>query len=217
MLFAFSVDQLSIYPGSGRAGIIQNVYLVKMEPTNSLNTALLVMDVQAATVSMLKDTKTLFLGALAKTVNSAREHRIPVIFVVVGFRKDYPEVSADNKSFAILKGSGRNFDTAESMTPDPHITPLGNEIVIVKKRVSAFAGSDLEIVLRSKGIRHLVLTGIATSGVVLSTVREAADMDFKITVIADCCADADDEVHRVLTTKVFPRQADVVTHDHWIK
>ncbi len=62
-----------------------------------------------------------------------------------------------------------------------------------------------------------MLAGIATSGVVLSTLREAADKDFKITVLSDCCADRDEEVHRVLTTKVFPRQADVMTAEEWSK
>ena len=63
----------------------------------------------------------------------------------------------------------------------------------------------------------MVLTGISTSGVVLSTLREAADKDYQLTVLADCCADGDEEVHHVLTTKVFPRQADVFTVDEWVR
>lgn len=86
---------------------------------------------------------------------------------------------------------------------------------MVKKRVSAFTGSDLEVLLRSMSVTHLVLTGIATSGVVLSTAREAADRDYQLTVLADGCADADDEVHRVLLSKVFPRQAIVTTAQEW--
>jgi len=61
----------------------------------------------------------------------------------------------------------------------------------------------------------MVLTGVATSGVVLSTIREAADKDYRLTVIADCCADGDEEVHRVLTTKIFPRQSDVCNVKEW--
>jgi len=87
---------------------------------------------------------------------------------------------------------------------------------VVKKRVSAFSGSDLEVLLRSLDITHLVLTGIATSGVVLSTLREAADKDYRLTVRADGCLDADEEVHRVLIGKLFPRQADVVSVDEWV-
>jgi nicotinamidase-related amidase len=51
---------------------------------------------------------------------------------------------------------------------------------------------------------------LATSGVVLSTIRHAADADYKIVVVEDCCADRDPEVHRVLAEKVFVRQATVV-------
>jgi nicotinamidase-related amidase len=89
-------------------------------------------------------------------------------------------------------------------------------VVVVKKRVSAFAGSDLDVVLRSLDASSLVLAGIATSGVVLSTLRQAADLDFGLTVLADACADQDPEVHRVLLEKVFPRQATVLTTDDWI-
>jgi nicotinamidase-related amidase len=70
-------------------------------------------------------------------------------------------------------------------------------------------------VLRSHDIDTLVLCGIATSGVVLSTVREGADRDYRLIVLEDLCLDADEEVHRVLTQKVFPRQADVVNSADW--
>jgi nicotinamidase-related amidase len=72
------------------------------------------------------------------------------------------------------------------------------------------------VVLRAGGIETLVLSGIATSGVVLSTVRQAADLDFSLVVLSDGCADADDEVPRVLCEKVFPRQADVLSVAAWI-
>jgi nicotinamidase-related amidase len=70
-------------------------------------------------------------------------------------------------------------------------------------------------VLRAKQVETLVLTGIATSGVVLSTLREAADKDFGLVVLSDACLDADPEVHRVLIEKIFPRQAEVITVDAW--
>jgi nicotinamidase-related amidase len=87
--------------------------------------------------------------------------------------------------------------------------------VVTKRRVSAFTGSDLEVVLRGLGVGKLVLTGIATSGVVLSTLRQAADLDYQLAVLADGCLDADPEVHRVLTEKIFPRQAQVTTVAEW--
>jgi len=107
------------------------------------------------------------------------------------------------------------FDTEEASKVYDEVAPLPGEIVVTKKRISAFTGSDLEVVLRSKGINHLVLTGIATSGVVLSTLREAADKDYILTVLSDSCADQDEEVHRVLTTKIYPRQAEVIETQAW--
>ena len=96
------------------------------------------------------------------------------------------------------------------------LAPEAQDIVVHKVRVSAFSGSDLEIILRAQDIDTLVLTGISTGGVVLSTVREAADKDFRIVVLADGCFDPDPEVHSVLTEKIFPRQTDVLTVDEWV-
>jgi len=75
----------------------------------------------------------------------------------------------------------------------------------------------METILRSKNINKLVLFGISTSGVVLSTVRWAADMDYSLAVVSDACADRDSEVNRVLMEKVFPWQATVVTSDDFLR
>ena len=88
--------------------------------------------------------------------------------------------------------------------------------MVDKKRVSAFAGSDLDMIVRAQRLQTLVLSGIATSGVVLSTLRQAADLDYGLVVLRDACADADEEVHRVLLDKVFHRQAGVLTVDEWV-
>jgi nicotinamidase-related amidase len=97
------------------------------------------------------------------------------------------------------------------------LEPRPDEPVIVKRRVSAFSGSDLDVLLRAAGAGTLVLAGISTSGVVLSTLRQAADLDYRLIVLSDACADRDPEVHRVLLEKVFPRQALVTETDEWIQ
>jgi nicotinamidase-related amidase len=66
------------------------------------------------------------------------------------------------------------------------------------------------MILRSNDIETLVMCGIATSGVVLSTLRHAADFDYRLVVVRDCCSDSDSTVHACLLDKVFPRQAEVV-------
>jgi nicotinamidase-related amidase len=176
-------------------------------------TALLVMDVQEQVVRRYPDPD--YLPLLRTALDAARAAGIPVIYVVVDFRPGYPEISARNKMFGGL--AARAGASAVSNGIHPEVTPEEGEIVVSKRRVSAFSGSDLELLLRAQDIGHLVLTGIATSGVVLSTLREAADMDYELTVLADGCLDADPEVQRVLTEKVFPMQAGVVSIADWAK
>src|SRR5260370_38324016 len=98
----------------------------------------------------------------------------------------------------------------------PDVAPLPGDLLVTRTRLGGFAGSDLELLLRAREIDGLVLAGIATSGAVLSTLRQAADLDYRLTALADGCLDADAEVHRVLIEKDFPVQADVVTVDDWI-
>ncbi len=181
---------------------------------NTQNTALLVMDMQTAILGMLP-TAADFVENVEKAIAKARAGAIPVIYVVVGFRTGAPEASPNNKGFAGARERFGQMSPEAFMAIAPAIAPQEGDITVVKRRVSAFTGSDLEVVLRAQGIQHIVLTGIATSGVVLSTTREAADKDYRITILADCCADGDEEVHRVLTTKVFPRQADVISVEGW--
>jgi hypothetical protein len=138
-----------------------------------------------------------------------------VIFVKVGFREGYPEISPRSAMFSRITELG-GFVEGISSEVHPAIAIRPGDVVVTKRRVSAFAGSDLDVVLRAGGIEALVLTGIATSGVVLSTLRQAADLDFSLMVLSDGCSDADDEVHRVLCEKVFPRQAQVLTVAAWV-
>ena len=179
------------------------------------HTALLVMDVQAGIVTRFAQTSDV-LTPISTAITAARAAQIPVIYVVVTFRQGYPEISPRNKSFSAIKQQQSRLQAAMTATEiHPAIAPQPTDIVVTKRRVSAFSGSDLEVVLRAQGITHLVLCGIATSGVVLSTLREAADKDYQLTVLSDGCVDGDEEVQRVLLSKVFPRQAEVVTTEAW--
>jgi nicotinamidase-related amidase len=177
-------------------------------------TALLVMDVQRGIVERFGDDAG-YLDRLAGAIDAARAAGLPVVYVVVGFRPGYPEVSDRNLSFSAIAGSGRFAAGDPGAEIHPAVAPRDGDVVVTKRRVSAFTGSDLDVVLRSLGAGTLVLAGIATSGVVLSTLRQAADLDYRLTVLADACLDADPEVHRVLTQKVFPRQATVCTVAQW--
>ncbi|MGH7285504.1 MAG: cysteine hydrolase family protein [Polyangiaceae bacterium] len=172
-------------------------------------TALLVMDYQTVIVSMAPDAENL-LARAGKLLGAARAKGIRVVYVVVQFREGYPEVSEKNQAFGGLKSTGRMIEGKPGTEIHAAVAPKSGEPLVTKRRVGAFSGSDLDCVLRGGGIDTIVLAGISTSGVVLSTLRLAADIDYRIVVVEDCCADPDAEVHRVLTEKIFPRQAKVV-------
>ncbi|MGH7619034.1 MAG: cysteine hydrolase family protein [Gemmatimonadaceae bacterium] len=173
-------------------------------PNDPHRTALLVMDVQPGIIDRIGDKNT-YVPRAQSAVEHARTQGIRVIQVVVAFRPGTPEASDFFRPHA-----------AALVGAQPVMALAEGDIVVTKKRISAFTGSDLEVLLRANDVRHLVLCGIATSGVVLSTLREAFDKDYTLTVLSDLCADSDPEVHRVLLEKVFARQATVVTTAEWI-
>jgi nicotinamidase-related amidase len=177
---------------------------------------LLLMDFQHGIVERLGAPSV--VDAADRAAKAARAAGIPVMFVRVAFRPGYPEVAESNASFSAVAAQAGDAFTQDHPGTQVHasLTPLDGEPVILKRRVSAFTGSDLEVLLRGARAATLILAGISTSGVVLSTLRQAADLDYRLTVLADACADPDEEVHRVLTEKVFPRQALVTTTDEWI-
>jgi nicotinamidase-related amidase len=177
--------------------------------------ALMIMDIQGAVVSRIDEPDAL-LTSIKRALDHARATGMVVIYVRVAFRAGAPEVHRRNRMFSRLGGSSGYEEDDAATQIDPSVAPLATEIVVTKRRVSAFAGSDLDMILRSSEVDELVLCGISTSGVVLSTLRQAADLDYQLVVLRDGCADTDAEVHRVLLDKVFPRQADVMTVDDWI-
>ena len=178
--------------------------------------ALLIMDVQNGIVDRFAAPDA-YLDRVVAAQQRAEAAGLLVVLVRVAFGPGYPEVSRRNKSFSALRDRPGMTLGEPGVEPHERLLRGNGEVVVTKKRVSAFAGSDLELVLRAREVTGLVLGGIATSGVVLSTLRQAADLDFRLVVLSDGCLDADPEVHRVLVEKVFPRQADILTVDAWIE
>jgi len=181
-------------------------------------TALLSMDFENGILGMFKDTQhSELVNRSAATLAAARKAGVNVTHVVVRFRPGHPEVSPRNMRFSDVKKANGLVEGSPAAEIHAPLAPQGDEILVTKVRVGAFSTTNLEVLMRAKGITTLVLQGIITSGVVLSTVRWAADMDYRLIVLSDCCADPDPEVHRVLIEKVFPRQAVIATSEEFIK
>jgi nicotinamidase-related amidase len=188
---------------------------LSFDPAHS---AALSMDFHASIVSVYVKDEGL-MARTASVLKLARNSGVRVIHVQVGFRPKFPEIGTRNALFSSLKNSVRHQQMFEGSAGAIHtaVAPEGDDIVITKHRVGAFPGTDLDMILRANEIDTLILFGIATSGVVLSTLRHASDADYRLIVIKDCCADSDPEVHLCLVDKVFPRQATVVSASEFLQ
>ena len=181
-------------------------------------TAVVIMDYQNDIVSFLPEAaRDELMERAGAVLASARREGIPVIYVVVRFREGYPEISSGDAVRRGLRDSERLKEGTPGAEIHSAVAPEPGEVVVTKRRTGAFSTTDLGAVLSAQGIETLVLMGVSTSGCVLSTVRWAADTDYRLIVVSDCCADRDEEVQRVLTEKVFPRQAAVVTSQEFIQ
>jgi nicotinamidase-related amidase len=186
---------------------------------NASRTALLSMDLQTAIASIYTKDDSEFLPRVATVLNAARKNNLRVMHVQVGFRTGFPEVDPRNQLFGAIKNSPQWQQIFQGSAGAIHadVAPQGDEIVITKHRVSAFAGTDLDMILRANEIDTLILLGIATSGVVLSTLLHASDADYRLVVVKDCCTDRDSEVHACLTEKLFPQRATVLNTNQFLE
>jgi nicotinamidase-related amidase len=174
--------------------------------------ALLVMDYQNGIVDRLGEPDEL-LSQASEAIATVRRAGGHVSYVRVAFTDDdlaaFPPTSGMG---APVGSSGRALhDDSPTTAVHDRVAPEPGDIVVRKVRVGAFSTTDLDAQLRERGVDTLILAGISTSGVVLSTVRDASDRDYRVLVLADATADPEPDVHAFLTERIFPRQADVIT------
>ena len=169
--------------------------MVELSSLDRSKTVVIIMDYQNRQLSSFTaDFQNELLAKANEVLSQARRKGIYVIHVEVRRGERTPETEIHTE-----------------------ITPQPGEPVLTKRRFGPFSTTNLDGLLKERGIETLVLMGISTSGCVLSTVRWAADIDYQSVVLSDCCADRDDEVQRVLMEKVLPRQATVITSQEFFQ
>ncbi|MFT8809750.1 cysteine hydrolase family protein [Gluconobacter sp.] len=181
-----------------------------LEPQTS---ALILMDFQGFVLKnfMSPEIASQVVSTAAHILKAARHAGLPVIHVMVSFRSDYPEISDRNAMFSWLRDNGLIKPGSEEMQIDASLAPHEQEPVIIKHRIGAFSGTDLDMILRANGIQTVLLAGVTTSGVVLSTFRQAFDLDYNVVVVEDACADSDANMQAFLMEKLIPPIGSVVT------
>lgn len=176
--------------------------------------ALLVMDYQNGILEQFAQSESQSESLLARVslaITVVRRHGGRIAYVRVGFEDaDYAAIPGTSPMARAAASHAYDADSPRTAIHDA-IAPAAGDLVVRKTRVGAFSTTDLHDQLHARGITTVILAGISTSGVVLSTVRDAADRDYRIVVLADACADRDPAVHAFLTERIFPRQATVAT------
>jgi nicotinamidase-related amidase len=176
------------------------------------HTALLLMDYQPGILASFENAEDL-LSRAVDAISLIRGAGGQVGYVRVAFEDaDYDGIPPASRMAATLARVGRTFHAdAPATAVHDRVAPEAGDIVVRKTRVGAFSTTDLDEQLRARDITTLILAGVSTSGVVLSTVPDAVDRDYRVFVLADATADPRPDVHEFLTERIFPRQAHVIT------
>jgi len=169
---------------------------LKLDPRK---TALVMIDLQNAIVGMdtVPHPATKVVANSVKLAQTFRTHNAPVVYVRVDLN-DFLELPVD-EPFSLGKVPAIASEIVLSAGFQP------GDILVTKRHWGAFAGTDLEQQLKSRGIDTVVLTGISSNVGVESTARQGTGLGFGFLVVEDACAAQEAEQHRMVFEKTFPR------------
>ncbi|MBU2897039.1 cysteine hydrolase family protein [Vibrio hepatarius] len=150
-----------------------------------------------------------------KLIHAAREKDIPIIYVVVGFSENYVECPESSTVFSLAKRHNLLKLNTWGTQIFPEIAPQENDIILVKNRVSPFYQTNLDLILKQLDVDSLLLTGVSTEYVILSTAAEAHDRDYISFVFEDATAAVDEETHQA-ALKLLTRKSTVLTVEKFL-
>jgi len=134
-------------------------------------------------------------ASAGRLLNMAREAGIPVVSVRIAFRPDHADVIANCAIFRNVVANQAMIDGSWGAAFHEGLGPREGEFVVKHTRVNAFHGSQLEEVLRVLKADRLIMAGVATHSVVLTSVACAADMGYEVIVAADACSSGNPTLH----------------------
>jgi nicotinamidase-related amidase len=146
----------------------------------------------------------------------ARDNGIPVVSVRIAFRPDHADVIQNCPIFRNVVAGNAMIDGSWGAEFHDGLGPLPGEFVVKHSRVNAFYGSQLEEVLRTLKAERLIMAGVATNSVVLTSVACAADMGYEVIVVADACSSGRSDLH-VSSLENMTLVAEVVKLNHLAK
>ncbi|WP_044042868.1 isochorismatase family cysteine hydrolase [Caballeronia insecticola] len=170
-------------------------------------TALIVMHYQTDILKLFSSVAPVLLDNTRALCDAARAKKLGIYFAKIHFSPGYPEVSPLNRNGQGIKQLG--LFTHDEIAPE--LGQTSTEPLIIAHRASVFFGTGLEAMLSAQGIDTLIMAGIASTGVVLSSVAYASDADFRLFTVKDCCYDPDQIVHDHLFATAFDSRTNVLS------
>jgi nicotinamidase-related amidase len=134
----------------------------------------------------------------AEALRKARAVGAKIGYVRVGFSSDYRECPPNSRIFQGAKKAGMFKLGTWGTEVHPALAPQAGDFDIVKHRVSPFYATTLEAVLRANQIRRLYVSGVSSSGAVLSAAKDGHDRDYDVFVLDDCCCALSEEQHQAV-------------------
>ena len=146
-----------------------------------------------------------------KVLDRAREIGINIVYIIVGFSKDYKELKGNKTPIAAVYPSLQALHLEEWGTQvHAMLKPKETETVFIKHRINPFTHPGLKQYFQKHKIKTFILTGVATNFVVESTARQASDEDYEVIVIEDCCASKSKEMHDFSIQNILPTLGSVI-------
>jgi ureidoacrylate peracid hydrolase len=158
------------------------------------------------------------LANTVETVAKARELGATIVFAPITFTDDYHELSP--QPYGILKGvvDSRSFrkgtwgaEIVDALQPQP-----GDIVIEGKRGLCGFATTNLDFILRSRGIQNVALGGFLTNCCVESTMRTAYEKGYQVVTLKDCTATLSEEEQRVAVEKTYPMFSRPMSHDEFL-
>ena len=175
-------------------------------------TALLLLDYHSFIVDMMQtqEEKQALLSQVKNLAGVARENSVPVVHCLIGTDRD--PLATSKMSTRWAQGIKPLVTAQPEMAKEPSDIFHEEDFTVTRRAgvVSAMKSQGIMDLLRGRGVENLVMCGVATSGAVASTARDATDLGFVVSVVGDTCRDRSEDAHRVVLESVVPMTAWVV-------
>lgn len=144
-------------------------------------------------------------------LKASRENGVLVVYVNASHRPGYPEIP-DNRApiFKNVAAGGAHIRGSRDAEVIDQLEMIDDEIVVYNYNPSAFCYTDLDLILRNKGITDLVLSGLSTNWAVETTARHGVCLGYFIYTLKDCCNSHSDEMHNWPMINILPKLGAVI-------